>query len=120
MLMNFLRCFTCGVGLVFFSFNAAISPEHEVTILHRVRRTRIPGLEHITYVNERYCDVCSRMRIDADGQLKTCLHISSELNLRDTMRKGASDAIITSLTNCSLLKRRAGRPGAATVLCASR
>jgi cyclic pyranopterin phosphate synthase len=41
-------------------------------------------------VTEMFCGACSRIRLTADGQLRTCLFSSVEHNLRDVVRGGAS------------------------------
>ncbi|KAL3909165.1 MAG: hypothetical protein SGPRY_009524 [Prymnesium sp.] len=38
-----------------------------------------------------FCGGCNRLRLTADGNLKTCLFGSDETSLRDMMREGASD-----------------------------
>lgn len=49
----------------------------------------------IAPVTEMFCGACSRIRLTADGQIRTCLFSTTEHNLRDVMRRGASrDEII--------------------------
>ena len=45
-------------------------------------------------VTEMFCGACSRIRLTADGQIRTCLFSSVEHNLRDVVRSGASRADI--------------------------
>mgnify|MGYP001497902724 FL=1 len=44
----------------------------------------------IAPVTEMFCGQCSRIRLTADGQIRTCLFSTSEHNLRDFIRSGAS------------------------------
>ena len=44
----------------------------------------------ISPVTEMFCGACSRIRLTADGQIRTCLFSTAEHNLRDVMRSGAS------------------------------
>jgi GTP 3',8-cyclase len=44
----------------------------------------------IAPVTEMFCGACSRIRITADGQIRTCLFSTTEHNLRDVVRSGAS------------------------------
>ncbi len=44
----------------------------------------------IAPVTEMFCGACSRIRLTADGQIRTCLFSTTEHNLRDLMRSGAS------------------------------
>ena len=38
-----------------------------------------------------FCRECDRLRLTADGQLRTCLFAPSETDLRGAMRAGATD-----------------------------
>lgn len=44
----------------------------------------------ISPVTEMFCGECSRIRLTADGQIRTCLFSTTEHNLRDVVRSGAS------------------------------
>ena len=46
----------------------------------------------ISSVTEPFCDTCNRVRLTADGQLRSCLFALDEWDLREPMRSGASDA----------------------------
>ena len=35
-----------------------------------------------------YCGDCNRVRLTADGRLRTCLYGDHEVNLRDPLRRG--------------------------------
>jgi cyclic pyranopterin phosphate synthase len=49
----------------------------------------------IAPVTEPFCGACSRIRLTADGQIRTCLFSTIEHSLRDVLRSGASrDEII--------------------------
>lgn len=43
----------------------------------------------IAPVTEMFCGQCSRIRLTADGQIRTCLFSTTEHNLRDVFRSGA-------------------------------
>jgi cyclic pyranopterin phosphate synthase len=43
----------------------------------------------ITPLSHTYCDTCNRVRLTADGRLRTCLYGDHEVNLRDALRAGA-------------------------------
>jgi len=45
----------------------------------------------INPVSEPFCATCNRIRLTADGQLRTCLFSIDEWDLRGPMRAGASD-----------------------------
>ncbi|MHB1312223.1 MAG: GTP 3',8-cyclase MoaA [Gemmatimonadaceae bacterium] len=42
----------------------------------------------ITPMTHTYCDSCNRVRLTADGRLRTCLYGNHEVNLRDPLRAG--------------------------------
>ncbi len=44
----------------------------------------------IAPVTEMFCGACSRIRLTADGQIRTCLFSTKEHNLRDVLRSGAT------------------------------
>ena len=50
----------------------------------------------IAPVTEMFCGACSRIRLTADGQIRTCLFSTNEHNLRDALRSGASRAEIVA------------------------
>jgi cyclic pyranopterin phosphate synthase len=45
----------------------------------------------IASVTEPFCDDCDRVRITADGKLRTCLFALDETDLRAVLRGGGSD-----------------------------
>ncbi|MEJ7617048.1 MAG: GTP 3',8-cyclase MoaA [Pyrinomonadaceae bacterium] len=46
----------------------------------------------IAPVTEPFCGACSRIRLTADGQIRTCLFSKTEHSLRDVLRGGATRA----------------------------
>jgi len=48
------------------------------------------GIGIIAPVTEMFCGACSRIRITADGQIRTCLFSNTEHNLRDVVRSCVS------------------------------
>ncbi len=61
----------------------------------------------IAPVTEMFCGQCSRIRLTADGQIRTCLFSTTEHNLRDVLRSGASDAEIASFIENAVLQKEA-------------
>lgn len=59
----------------------------------------------IAPVTEMFCGACSRIRLTADGQIRTCLFSTTEHNLRDVVRSGASDAEIADFIRGVVLKK---------------
>jgi GTP 3',8-cyclase len=58
------------------------------------------GLGEIGFINavtEPFCEHCNRLRLTADGQLRTCLFSIDETDLRGPMRAGASDEELAAI-----------------------
>ena len=59
----------------------------------------------ITAVSNPFCDHCNRIRMTADGTLRTCLFSTQETNLKELIRGGASDEEIDqAITHAVMLK----------------
>lgn len=63
------------------------------------------GIGIIAPVTEMFCGQCSRIRLTADGQIRTCLFSTVEHNLRSVIRSGASDEEIAEFIRCVTLKK---------------
>jgi len=51
-----------------------------------------PGeIGFISPVSEHFCGSCNRLRLTADGKLRTCLFSDNEVDLRAALRDGSSD-----------------------------
>ena len=59
----------------------------------------------IAPVSEPFCGACSRIRLTADGQIRTCLFSTVEHSLRDVIRSGASRAEIIDYIESVVLKK---------------
>src|SRR5882672_5672686 len=59
----------------------------------------------IAPVTEAFCGACSRIRLTADGQIRTCLFSTVEHSLRDVVRDGASRAEITDFIEGVVMKK---------------
>jgi GTP 3',8-cyclase len=69
----------------------------------------------VSPVSEPFCSTCDRIRLTADGQLRTCLFSRREWDLKTPMREGASDAELADLVRWAVrhkeLKHRVSDPG---------
>ena len=69
----------------------------------------------INPVSEPFCADCNRIRLTADGKLRTCLFSVNETDLREPLRGGASDAELDEIIRAAVwrkeLKHRVGEPG---------
>jgi len=59
----------------------------------------------IAPVTEPFCGACSRVRLTADGQIRTCLFSKVEHSLRDVMRSGATRAEVADYVRAVVLKK---------------
>jgi GTP 3',8-cyclase len=59
----------------------------------------------IAPVTEMFCGACSRIRLTADGQIRTCLFSTTEHNLRDRLRSSASREEIVAFIENAVLKK---------------
>jgi len=63
------------------------------------RRWRIEGTQAeigiIAPVTEPFCGHCNRLRLTADGKIRTCLFSLHEYDVKSLLRQGASDERIT-------------------------
>lgn len=62
----------------------------------------------IAPVTEMFCGACSRIRLTADGQIRTCLFSTAEHNLRDLLRGGASREDLVEFIENVVLKKEPG------------
>jgi GTP 3',8-cyclase len=69
----------------------------------------------INPVSEPFCGDCNRIRLTADGRLRTCLFSLNETDLRGPIREGADDGelerIIRDAVWLKELKHHVGEPG---------
>jgi cyclic pyranopterin phosphate synthase len=72
-------------------------------------------LGFVNPVSEPFCGDCDRIRITADGRLRTCLFSVAETDLRGPLRAGASDRELEEIVRDAVwrkeLKHRVNEPG---------
>jgi GTP 3',8-cyclase len=62
----------------------------------------------IASVTRPFCRDCDRLRLTADGQLRTCLFAQAETDLRAPLRAGASDAELGDIIRTAVAGKQAG------------
>ena len=62
----------------------------------------------IASVSQPFCDSCNRVRITADGHLRTCLFSLTEHDLKGLLRSGASDEELADFIIATVWKKEAG------------
>jgi cyclic pyranopterin phosphate synthase len=59
-------------------------------------------------VTRPFCRECDRVRLTADGQLRTCLFAQTETDLRGPMRDGADDGELAAIVVDAVAHKQAG------------
>lgn len=62
----------------------------------------------IASVSEPFCSTCDRVRLTADGQLRSCLFSAEETDLRGLLRGGAEDSAIEMAWRAAMWNKPAG------------
>jgi cyclic pyranopterin phosphate synthase len=62
----------------------------------------------ITAVSNPFCDHCNRIRMTADGKLRTCLFSTDETNLKEMIRSGDSNEKIAETIRQAVLVKEPG------------
>jgi GTP 3',8-cyclase len=62
----------------------------------------------IASVTRPFCGHCDRVRLTADGQIRTCLFSHREYDFRKAMRGGASDAEVADLLRAAVWRKEPG------------
>jgi len=95
-----------------------LEPEpREPSATSRVYRF-VDGRGRIGFINpvsEPFCADCNRIRLTADGRMRTCLFSLGETDLRGPLREGASDRELEAIVRRAVwrkeLKHHVGEPG---------
>jgi GTP 3',8-cyclase len=91
-------------------------PAKASSTARRFRFAEGPGeIGFVNPVSEPFCSTCDRIRLTADGQLRTCLFSRREWDLKTPLREGASDDELTELIRFAVrhkeLKHKINDPG---------
>jgi molybdenum cofactor biosynthesis protein A len=87
------------------SLQKSTDPENSTSSNYKVPGYR-GDIGIIAAFSRTFCGTCNRIRVTAQGMLKTCLYDDGVLNIRDLMRAGCTDEQIRQ----SLLQAFAHRP----------
>jgi GTP 3',8-cyclase len=66
------------------------------------------GVGFISSVSQAFCTTCNRIRLTAEGGLRTCLFSLQETPLRDVLRSGASDDPIARVIEGAVWRKEEG------------
>jgi GTP 3',8-cyclase len=59
----------------------------------------------ISPISHHFCPTCNRLRVTADGKLRTCLFATQETDLQKPLREGASDAQMISIIRAAIAQK---------------
>ncbi|MES1193803.1 MAG: hypothetical protein ABUM26_05715 [Solirubrobacterales bacterium] len=97
-----------------YPLEAAERDPHATARVHRFADGR-GRIGFINPVSEPFCDDCNRIRLTADGRLRTCLFSLNETDLRGPLRAGATDDDLEQLIRDAVwakeLKHHVNDPG---------
>jgi GTP 3',8-cyclase len=91
-------------------------PAKESSTARRFRFADAAGeIGFVNPVSEPFCSSCDRIRLTADGQLRTCLFSRREWDLKAPLRDGSTDSQIADFIRFAVrhkeLKHRVNEPG---------
>jgi len=66
------------------------------------------GVGFISSVSQAFCTTCNRIRLTAEGGLRTCLFSLHETPLRDLMRSGVSDEHLSQVIEGAVWRKEEG------------
>ncbi|TAN32846.1 GTP 3',8-cyclase MoaA [bacterium] len=66
------------------------------------------GVGFISSVSQAFCTTCNRIRLTAEGGLRTCLFSLQETPLRDLMRSGVSDEHLRGVIETAVWRKEEG------------
>src|SRR4030066_1393429 len=59
----------------------------------------------VSPVSEHFCDSCNRLRLTADGKLRTCLFSDDEIDIKTVLRNGCTDKELEDLLFSAVRKK---------------
>lgn len=77
----------------------------ETSVRYRFADTKRGEIGIIAPVTEPFCGACSRIRLTADGQIRTCLFSTVEHSLRDVIRQNSSRKEIIAYIESVVMKK---------------
>ncbi|HEY7755187.1 MAG TPA: GTP 3',8-cyclase MoaA [Actinomycetota bacterium] len=83
-------------------------PDHEPATSYRFADGAPGGVGVIASVTEPFCETCNRLRITAEGEVRSCLFALEETDLRGPMRAGATDRELEALIRTTVWRKWSG------------
>ena len=78
------------------------------------RHYKLPGsmgkIGIISPITNHFCASCNRLRLTADGKLRTCLFAAQEIDLRTPLRQGCSDSELACILRTAIANKPERHP----------
>lgn len=91
-----------------------LHPAHSPQGWGPARYSRLPGalgtIGFITPLSNHFCATCNRLRITADGQLRSCLFSEDMIDVRSVLRAGGGQPALAGVIASALASKPARRP----------
>jgi GTP 3',8-cyclase len=87
---------------------ASTARDAEPATLYRFADGEPGAIGVIASVTEPFCDTCNRLRLTAEGMVRSCLFALEETDLRGPMREGASDDELARLIRAAVWGKWSG------------
>ena len=87
---------------------ASTAVDAEPATLYRFADGEPGAIGVIASVTEPFCDTCNRLRLTAEGMVRSCLFSLEETDLRAPMRDGASDPELAALIRAAVWTKWSG------------
>ena len=91
-----------------FPLRALPSDRPQPSVNYRFADGAPGGVGFISSVSQAFCESCNRIRLTAEGGLRTCLFSLEETPLRDVLRSGASDDTVCRVIESGVWKKEEG------------
>jgi cyclic pyranopterin phosphate synthase len=86
----------------------AEGPDSEPATTYRFTDGAPGGIGVIASVSQPFCETCNRLRLTAEGEVRSCLFALEETNLREPLRAGASDDELERLIRTAVWRKWSG------------
>lgn len=68
------------------------------------------SVSFVTSMTDSFCGTCNRLRLTADGSVKSCLFYLPEVSLRDVLRRGITDDDLALMIQSAVLMKPEAHP----------
>jgi cyclic pyranopterin phosphate synthase len=85
-----------------------VGPDTEPATTYRFADGAPGGIGVIASVTQPFCETCNRLRLTAEGEIRSCLFALEETDLRGPLRAGASDEELEALIRAAVWRKWSG------------